>query len=251
MRALRSAAVLPPALSTLLVAPGSASAEATRGGVDITPPAVGSCHAMTFDEAMAYADPDPAVDCTTAHTSVTVKVVTFTGQPDWTDGDALYRQYGAPCSRAELALVGGKAKALQMSAYDFWVFFPTKAQRDAGANWVRCDVLLPVGKTLTSLPTDGDPELGAPPLADDLARCKAGKARSYLVTACSGPHAFRATTFLKHRGTAYPGRERLSRWTNRRCWTELGHRFGYYTIPNAQRWRAGLRYSICFTTTKS
>ncbi|HWJ83018.1 MAG TPA: septum formation family protein [Nocardioides sp.] len=239
------------ALLTLLGVTTNASADPVARGVDITPPAIGTCHDLTYDEAWKPSDTDPAVDCSTSHTTVTVKVVTFAKTPDWSDGDALYRRYDAACHRGILDLFAGKAKALQASAYGLWIFFPTKAQRDAGAKWIRCDAALTAGETLAPLPTDGAPTLDALPLDDGVARCRRSKSSDYFATACSKAHSYRATEILKYPSATYPGLRRMKAWANRKCYARLGRSFGYYEWPTRAHWAVGLRYSLCFKTTTS
>jgi hypothetical protein len=169
---LRLGAALLAAVTTATVL---APATSSHAGVDVTPPAVGSCHELTLKEGPS--DPDPAVRCTERHTSVTTRIVRFRNAPDWGNIDRLLARIETPCNKGRLALFDGHAKPLQMSAYVEFFFIPTKAQRDAGAKWVRCDVALAGGRSLRALPTDRDPALGRLPLPDRLARCRAGSAR--------------------------------------------------------------------------
>lgn len=246
------AAILTVALLTLLTAVPTATATGPAArGVDIAPPEVGSCHDLTYDEGWKNADPDPAVDCATDHTSVTVKVVSFDKTPDWNDTAALSSVFETPCRRALLGFFDGKAKALKASAYDLWWFEPTKAQRDAGAKWIRCDVALAAGEHLSPFPTDGDPELGSLPLDDSVARCERSKSHDYFMTACSASHAYRATEILKYPSDAYPGLRRLRTWTYRKCDARLGRSLGRYSIPSRAHWRIGIPYSLCYKTTTS
>jgi hypothetical protein len=229
---------------TLVGAPARATA-----GVDIAPPAIGSCHALTYAEGMADADPDPAVDCSAPHTSVTIKVVHFDQAPDWDDTGRLQRRIVAPCSQALLAFFGGRAKALQMSAYSFVWFVPSQAQRDAGATWIRCDLVLYSTRSLKALPTNGDPELGSLPLPNRQARCRAGKRADYRMTACDVRHAYRATHARRYPSGGYPGARRMTRWTIRMCVSKLPRSAFYYESPSRARWKAGLRFSVCMKAT--
>ncbi|GAA3827255.1 hypothetical protein [Nocardioides panacisoli] len=252
-RPLRATALVAAALSVALIAPVSstASADAPRRGVDTAPPAEGSCHDLTYAEGLNAADPDPAVDCTEAHTSVTLAVVKFAKAPDWSDVGALYRRSQEKCVRGEILVFGAEPKALQSSAYSEWLFVPSKAQRDAGAKWVRCDIALAEGKTLQPLPTDGPPQLGPLPLDDSLARCRAGKPLGFLVVACSGPHTQGAAPLIKRPGGTYPGTKRMHAWTYQRCHAKLGRSLGVYEWPTKPMWRHGLRFSTCFRKTRS
>lgn len=244
---LRLGAALLAAMTTATVL---APAPSSHAGVETTPPAVGSCHALTLEEALAASDPDPAVRCTERHTSVTTRIVRFRNAPNWGNTDRLLARIETPCSQSQLALFGGHAKPLQMSAYFGLFFIPTKAQRDAGAKWVRCDTALISGRSLRALPTDGDPELGRLPLPDRLARCRVGKAGGYAVTTCDRKHAFRATHAVKYPSRTYPGTRRMSRWTLRKCRAKLGGAAFYYEPAERAEWRAGMRFSVCLRKTR-
>lgn len=198
---------------------------------------------MTVDEGAKMSDPDPAVDCTDPHTTITIKNVDLSN-PDYSNVNEIYRKIVVPCRRAMAAYFDDGVKALQMSAYGLYFFAPTKAQRDAGASWVRCDLFLSGGTKLMPLPTDGDAELGSLPHPKRIARCRMGKAAGFVGTVCARPHAFRATHALKRPG-AYPGRRRMERWTVERCRAKLGPSLGYYTFPIPLDWRAGRRFSVC------
>lgn len=252
--ALRTATLLAAALSALLTLGGVATAASAAGpaarGVDITPPVVDSCHALTYDEAMTEADPDPAVACSDAHTSVTTKVITLDASPDWSS-EALMKQVSVQCERSTIDYFHNATKALQLSTYSGYFFYPTKAQREAGATWARCDVALYGKNNLKPLPTDGRPALDPLPLADGIAKCRMGKAADYSVVSCDHAHRYHATTAVKHPGSTYPGLKRLMKWTDAHCASELGRSFGYYWAPSAFLWRAGLRYSLCYKTSTS
>ena len=185
---------------------------------------------MTYDEAGKNSDPDASVPCTDAHTSVTTKVITFASTPDWSS-DALLKQVSANCSRAMFAFFDGATRAVELSTYSIF-FFPTKAQRDAGALWARCDVALYGKNDLKPLPTDG-------------------KSADYVVVGCDHAHRYQATVAVKHRGSAYPGLHKIVSWTVEQCRARLGRSFGYYASPTAYLWREGYRYSLCYKTTRS
>lgn len=226
--------------------PATSVAADSAQGVATDPPAVGSCHALTYDEGQKFADPDPAVPCTNSHTSITIKNVHLSN-PDYDNVNALVRAVYVPCSRALLAYFGDGAKALQMSAYSFYFFAPTKAQQEAGASWLRCDLVLLGGTKLMPLPTDGKPQLGALPHAKGVARCRLGKKQGYLGTVCARPHAFKTTHAIKRPGS-YPGKRRMAHWTVDRCRAKLGRSFGYFTYPVPADWRSGRRFSTCEST---
>lgn len=227
----------------LVLMPATSVADDTARGVDIAPPAVGSCHALTYAEGAQMADPDPAVPCTDAHTSITIKVVEL-DSPDYSNLNAILRKIWVPCWGALNTYFGDGAKALQMSAYSIYYFGPTKAQQDAGASWVRCDLVLLGGTKIMPLPTTGDPALGNLPHSNSIARCRTGKKLGFVGTVCSRPHASKTTHAMKRPGS-YPGKRKMARWTVERCQAKLGRSFAYYTIPVPIDWRAGRRFSTC------
>ncbi len=244
MKLLLGTAVLLAALTPVVAAPPSPA----REDADINPPDVGSCHTLTADQAYDETDPEPPVPCTEAHTSVTTKILAVDANADWGSDAFLYRT-GKRCQRATIAYFDDRVKSLQMSNYFTWFFYPTPFQRESGASWVRCDVILYAAWELKPLPTDGGPELGPLPLEEGIARCAKSKVDDYLVTTCDRPHRFRAVRALKYPDETYPGARRIERWTLRKCDEKLGPRLGYYHPPSRRGWDAGLRYSICYKTT--
>jgi len=241
------AAVLLAALTSLTAV---TAPSATAGpGVDITPPEVGSCHDLTFDEGYDAADPDPAVACTEHHTSVTTKVITFADAPDWNDEDAILKVVRRQCTKADLEFFSNNVKAFELSTYGSWFFRPTRVQQEAGANWIRCDIALYGYRSLKPLPTDGDPKLGRLPLDDDVALCRKGKRDDYNVASCDRTHRYHATHAVKYPSSTYPGDNRMTRWTIRKCAEKLGRSFGYWERATRAGWKVGLRYSVCFKTT--
>ena len=247
---LRTAAAIAVALSVLGLVPAAASAAPQPArGVDTTPPSVGDCHALTYTEAQKVADPEAAVPCTDPHTTVTTKVITFDSAPDWSS-EALFHQVSAKCERAKIDYFGN-LKALQLSNYSVFFFYPTKAERDAGATWARCDVALYGKDDLKPLPTDGDPALGSLPLPDKIAKCRLGKSAEYAVVSCDHAHRLHATTAISYPSSTYPGLKKLMTWTLNHCRNRLGRSLGYYAGLTRLHWRLGYRYSVCYKTTRN
>lgn len=248
MKLRRSAAVL--ATATLVPLSAATVSQPASAGVDISPPAVGSCHDLTYREGLKNADPDPAVPCSALHTSVTSSVVVFNETPDWSNPNAIIRRASPKCIRGDLAFFDGKVKEYQLSTYSGWFFFPTRAQQEAGANWVRCDVALYGYRSLEPLPRTGGPTLGRLPLSDHVALCRKGKGDDFAVTVCDRAHRYHATFAAKHAGRRYPGLRPMVRWTIRKCHARLGRSFGFYQAATRAQWKVGLRYSVCYKTTR-
>ena len=244
------AAVLAAALLPMTAVTASPAGAGT--GTDTTPPEVGSCHDLTRDEAWAATEPDPAVPCTDAHTSETIAIVDLGANPHWSDTSAVLRSAKIPCLRALTSYFDGRVRELSWSAYSYYVFFPTRAQRRAGATWLRCDVALAGSRRMTQLPTDGPAELGSLPLPDSQAGCRQGKAEYYAQLRCSDPHAFRTTHVVKHPGTRFPGARVMRRWAFRKCKDRLGRNAFLYEWPDSRAaWRLGDHFAICEKKTRA
>jgi len=229
---------------TAVTAPSPATA-----GVDTNPPAEGSCHDLTLREAFRPADPDPPVGCRRTHTSVTTNVLVLAAPPpDW-GADRFVQRVSERCARGNLAYFSGRAKVVQLSAVSQWIFFPTRAQREAGAAWVRCDVAIDRGRGLKVLRDRPFPALRAP-LGNHVARCRKGP-ENFLVTTCDQAHRYRAVRALKYPGRTYPGQRRMIRWTVNHCRDALGRSFGFYEAATSYKWRTGYRFSICFRRTRN
>ncbi|WP_183100523.1 septum formation family protein [Nocardioides pelophilus] len=239
------AAVILAALTplTAVTAPSPASA-----GVDITPPEVGSCHAYTKAEGAGKSDFTPVVECTEPHTAITVAVVEFEVAPDWDDPDALDQALSDECYPAWYDALGGNIKTIQRSAYITYIFIPTRAQRDAGAAWLRCDVALQGGTKLMNLPDRL--ALGGLPLPDRVAKCRANERADYAYTVCSRPHAFRATHSVKYPHSSYPGLRASKRFALRECRERIRTPYMFYEwVGSRAAWRAGYRHAVCLKQT--
>lgn len=244
------AAVIAVALTALTSA--TASGPASAGTVDTSAPAVGSCHDLTRDEAWAETEPDPAVPCTARHTSVTLAAVDLGRSPHWSDTSSILRAARTPCERALIHYFDGRVRELSWSAYSYYVFFPTRAQRRAGATWLRCDVALAGSRRMSQLPTDGPAALGSLPLPESQAGCRQGKAQYYAQLRCSDPHSFRTTDVIKHPGSRFPGANRMKHWAQRKCASRLGRNAFFYEWPDSRAaWKLGNHFAICEKKTRA
>lgn len=239
------AAVLMAALTplTAVTAPSPASA-----GVNTTPPAVGSCHALTYNEYLAAIEPDPAVACSERHTSVTVMVREFSTPPDWTDFGQIVRRMFVPCLKSLVRVTGGFGSLVQLSPYGLTFYKPTKAQRDAGAAWVRCDAVLHGGPgSLAPVPEDLTLHW---PTGLHVRKCRLGKRADFALTVCSRRHKYIAMWTVRMRGDTYPGERVAKRFARRECFERVGDPAGgdpfvYEWVSSRALWRAGLRYAVC------
>lgn len=242
MRYRIGAGLLSAAIGTSLLSVSPAQA------VDTTPPAVGNCHHLTIEEARATSDPDPAVDCSTRHTSVTIRVIHF-DEKIWRDTARVQRKTFKKCGRALHAYFEYRGKEVALSSYGIYSFFPSREQRDAGAMWTRCDLALIRPKSVPRLPTNGDPVLGSLPLSDEIAKCRKGRRQDYHPTTCNTRHQFRATHAARYRKTTYHrySIERFAKW---KCRRKLGDDLAFATWPTRLGWQARYRHVVCYKKTR-
>jgi hypothetical protein len=117
--------------------PAASTARSSASGDVPPPPKVGQCRNtpasnLGHDD---WVDNTPVVECSKAHTLETVEVI----KPAEKLTLALAKQLTASCpSPAGLGYVGISFPAVRNLR--FGVYWPSRAQRAAGQNWVRCDV---------------------------------------------------------------------------------------------------------------
>lgn len=238
-------------ITVLFALLGSLLVSTPAAAVDTSPPPVGSCHDLTIEEAWAQTEPDPAVDCSTRHTTVTIKIIRFKKAPDWSNLKKINRKTIKKCGRALHAFFDGRRKKVALSSYSIYWFTPTSMQRKAGAKWVRCDLALIRPNSVPTLPTDGDPALGRLPLSDDIAKCRKGKRKNFYPTTCNTGHQLRATRAVRYRSDTYPGDAKIERFAKRKCQRKLGRKLGFVTWLNRPMWKGGHRHIVCYEKTRS
>ena len=203
------------ALLTALPASYAATSAAASAAAADTP-AVGDCHALTFKQVAHQSETSAPVPCSSTHTSRVIKVADL---PSGTTWDSLTpTQIGrlgvTECTPAFRRTLGQNDKVRDSSAY-VWIFYaPTAAQRTAGANWIRCDLILLKGQALKALPTDRVPALTSSTLSNQVRRCTVGT--RHFTTVCSARHNYRATGAFTVTGR-YPGDTKLAGIARKRC----------------------------------
>lgn len=244
LRALAGALLAVAVSGSLLAAtPTAADAASSR-------PAVGDCHSMTWAEYQAATDTDAPISCERAHTSRTVAVKDVTSADFRTD-EAVVKAGVRVCSPSVARAIGGSERNRKLTAYSLTFYQPTKAQLQAGARWIRCDLVLLGGNRLLPLPTDEEPAVGSAPHADSVARCLREFRAGPLVTACSESHHYRAKGTVQVQGPAYPGNDRLYRIAQQRC-PGIAGRTWYATWPGETSWTQGKeRHLVCYRAQSS
>jgi hypothetical protein len=243
----RAAALL--ATGALLVGGGAVttSARAVPNGPDYGIAEVGECRDYTFDQAMKPSENSAPVDCSTSHTAQVLATPMLPDSVGYDDVPAMERVMLRACYPAFQEHLGRSESLRHRSAYSIMWFIPTQTQRDNGARWLRCDLVLRAGKSLRPLPASTAPVLHAAPLPDKVARCLTGRG---VLTTCSRTHTWRATGTYLVAKDAYPGKRALLRIAKRKCPSRTSSRDWYATWASRTTWQAGDHTITCYTRTR-
>lgn len=241
-----AAAVLTLALTVVaLAAPSNARAEYES---TLAPrPQVGQCRTTTFDQGGYFTDNRRPVRCSTLHRMRTFAVVDVPrsfNYLNWTSAQIVNLAMSLCSAKFEKAVGGGHARREQ-TAYTFFFFGPSYADRQRGARWMRCDLVLLANSTLAALPNLTFPVLEGRSITERNRRCLVNTNNDYW-TICSRQHVARANQIFRFPSTAaYPSPSVLKAATDARC---PGKRS---TRPSRYSWRHGNRVITCYAVTTS
>jgi hypothetical protein len=213
-------------------------------------PTVGSCHSLSVDEIGEESDSRPTVSCTRPHTTRTIRVPLLPEGVDWNaDPDKLFAIATRLCLPAFDKALGRTAKIRDRSAYAWVWFVPTASERDDGARWLRCDLVLYGGNTVLGLPTDKVPALDKVPLPDSVARCL--HPSTLATTTCSREHTWRATGAFTLNQARYPSDRRLRAAALNRCPALVTSRTLRWSVRSKTVWKLGDHAVVCYSKTRS
>lgn len=232
--------------SLLTLAPAGSAAPADPSTRAVAQPAVGDCHRLSNAQVRAESDTEPPVDCGTSHNSLTVAVITLPADTDWTDTEKLWGKVATRCYRALNTALGRTAQARALSAYGLVWFIPTARQRDDGARWIRCDVVLHGRAALK--PIAHKSPLLEQPLTDRVRRCLTES--PYYTVVCADRHAFRSTGLVRMPFKAYPAKPKVQAFAERKCPARTSSDYWRYTYASKWGWKAGNRFLVCYTQTR-
>ena len=241
------------ALSFLLIpigGPSQATPAAKAGDPNYHKPVVGECRDYTLADVAPRSNTTPVIDCTEAHTAKVIEVGRLPRGGTWADYTIAqqWRMIYKVCHPAYNAILGSNDALRDMSSFTTAWFIPTKAERDAGATWLRCDLVLYAGTKLADLPYDARPMLPAAPLPDIVARCQT---RVYADTVCASGHAWRATGTFKLPESYYPGDKRIRKAAINRCPALTSSRTFHWTWRSQLVWEKGDHQVVCYTKTRA
>jgi hypothetical protein len=221
---------------------------------DFEKPTIGECHNYGMTVANQPTDTSPVVPCGTTHTAKVLATPMLPASLTWetATADAMNLALAKACLPAFNSILGRTEKLRQKSAYDIVTFVPTQAQKDAGARWMRCDLVLSGGYSLQPITRNTSPILHAYPLPKSVTSCLVGPDDTIRRTVCSKTHRYRATgTWLVER-TYYPGHDALLSIARNRCpglVTTPRWWFAWWMTRNM--WKAGDRTITCYSHTSS
>ncbi|HET8961516.1 septum formation family protein [Nocardioides sp.] len=240
------------AVVLLLLAPLAAVvaiAGPAQAGPAFQQPSVGECRALTMAEFSRASNNEAAVECSQPHTSRVIATGRLPRDVSWSAPlRRLNRIAVRICDPAWKSALGTSYSSRAMTAYTWGWFIPTKAQRDRGARWIRCDLVLMGGKALVRLPTDNEPALTSPPHPNRIAACLTLRSMAY--TTCARRHGWRATGTFVIRQKAHPTDRQFRRAALRRCPSRVSTRSFAWDDHGPDRWRLGDHVVICFSRTR-
>ena len=225
-------------------------------------PAVGLCHALSFDEAVAVSAPDTALPCQSSHTSETFAVGTL---PTEVDGHllavdsarALQAAAKACTSTALPAFLGTSTAALRLSLLRAVWFVPSADEASEGARWYRCDVIGTARGALLAATKSWKGVLADAQHRSQFGMCgtAAPGAEGFERVACTAKHTWRAigSVSVASADGAYPG-EAVAKAAGRATCKRLGQSAGAnplnyqwgYEWPTQDEWSAGQTYGLCW-----
>lgn len=250
-----SRALMTTAVALVLALPAGVAVAGTTepepDGPHYEQPMVGECRAYDYDALLGSSETSAPVDCAESHTAVVVAVETVPadGKLSATSKD-VERILAKSCYPALWDRLGRSDAVISRSAYGLALFLPTRHQREHGARWVRCDLVLRGGAKIMPLPTERGYLQGRLP-ADDEARCLVNLRRGIAVTVCDRKHQYRASQTVTMPWSKEPSADRAMRYASRKCRAASSTRGWYATWANGLTWKAGSRTLVCYLRTRS
>jgi hypothetical protein len=222
-------------------------ASAESDGPHYQQPSVGECRNYTWGAALEESNDSAAIQCSSIHTARVLATPMLPSGMTWNAPvESLERVMIKACYPKLVQALGRTAKIRHRSAYDIMWFRPTLTQRQHGARWIRCDIVLLGSRELRKIPKDSSPMLPSGSLPNSLARCVTGSL--HLVTVCAKAHNYRATGATVVDRTAYPGSNTLFSIAKKRCPRLVSTPRTWYAVwPGKISWIAGDHVITCYS----
>lgn len=241
--------------------------QTTRTTHPATPPPApkaGTCRDLTYSDIGLYANSDKAVTCAKPHTAYTFTVaqlpsdIAFAGVQ--VKNDAIQNAAARLCRTAFAGYVGGSAADRALSRLTPTYFLPEQQWFDAGAHWVRCDIVaLQASNALGDLPDKLKGVLNDAATAKKYGVCMRntpGTPDAILVM-CTQSHDYRALAAIRlgKADAPYPG-DAAFKAGDRQCKTIVSNALGVtggftyaWTYPSTSDWSGGQRFGYCWDET--
>lgn len=219
-------------------------------------PKPGECHALTWKQALSAAPAMDTVNCAERHTAQTYFVgrldLVSGGNARTVDSPSVQKQAQRACTDRLPRHLATPPRDLRLSMAQTLWFTPTVEAVEAGADWLRCDVVVVAapGK-LQPLPrrTKG---WGPAPAIAMCATAEPGT-RGFTRVTCSSKHSWVAVSTVELPGKQLPGAGQVQARMDPVCRDAARSRsedpldFTWsQESPTAEQWAAGQRYGICW-----
>jgi hypothetical protein len=202
-------------------------------------PTVGECHTLTVKAIQAASDTRPSVPCTATHTTRTVAVVKEPAAARKGSEDARAAAVGEACADGFKNVVGGTSRKRAETLFNLAWFTPTKAQRDKGARWMRCDVTMTGERR--AYPITGKNPLLADGVKDRERLCgrlSPGEKVKWEFAPCASDHLFEPKKFIQAGSDVTIKEARAA--AKKAC------NDGLYTWSPPAQWGVGDRWYVCW-----
>jgi hypothetical protein len=230
-------------------------------------PEVGQCRALSYAEISLFSNDGKPVPCAKEHTAFTFHVAALPGDVAFEGveikNDAVQDAAAAACQDSYAGFIGGSTATRALARLTVTYFVPDQQSFDAGAQWVRCDVVaLQSASALAPLPDQLEGYLDGDKALDDYGVCSRGnpsESGSGLVM-CSQEHTYRAVAALRlgEADASYPGEKEVLDDGKQQCEELLKEQLGVgggftyaWTYPSSQDWAGGQRFGYCWNQSSS
>ncbi|HET6152706.1 MAG TPA: septum formation family protein [Marmoricola sp.] len=228
-------------LAALAAPSGAAASQAAKAPAK---PKVGQCRNLTNAQSAALSDNSPTVPCSSPHTTYTFAVANAPKSVNMKHiSSAKLGTVGlSVCLPRFHKTLGAPWTVGDQTLYQFTYFNPTKAQRNHGARWFRCDLVFVDSGHLDALPITHRPFIPSP-MPDSIRRCITSANR---YTPCVEGHAYRPFAAFTFKAKKYPKRAVFVKEGAAHCPSATNYSWAPKVL-----WNAGDHAEICYRSTTS
>jgi hypothetical protein len=245
---------------------GTAKSQPTKTVPPPPAPEVGECRDVSYADISLYSNDTDDATCSKPHTAYTFAVdqlpedIAFEGVQ--IENDAVQTAAADACQQSFVSYIGGDTADRALTRLTVTYFVPPQPGFDAGAHWVRCDIVaLQSDNALSPLPRhlEGFLERDGASAYDVCSRGDPASAGTELVM-CTQDHTYRAVAALRlgDSKASYPGEQAALDQGKQQCEDTIGELLGVsggftfsWTYPSASDWSAGQRFGYCWNQTDS